>query len=284
MTSTFAAFFYPNDPDRIRESLGRIPWPVAAPSFVWPGPVAENCRMLAGVFPEVALLFFESKACLDYGGDDLPGWLGNLGLSYHLHLPLDLPWQAGAAEAFRVAAALADKTAFLSPTCFVLHPPREPRELEAFAALWTKRGFAPETLAIENTQAASLDRHWPLIRGLGLGVCLDLGHVLAYGQKLSLDLPGLAGTLRLVHLCAPYAAGGPTGAEAGAMPARARGHGHFPLTGLDTAGRELARRVLELTPANATIVLEIFEPAGLFESVFALEALCLNASEVASSI
>jgi hypothetical protein len=275
MTSSFQQNFYPCDPERIRASLGRIPWPVAAPSFVWPGTVAHNCRLLAGVFPEVALLFLEARACLDYGEGDLPGWLGGLGLSYHLHLPLDLPWAAGAAEAFRVAAALADKAAFLRPACFVLHPPAEPRELAAFAALWRRRGLAPGALAIENTASAPLDGHWPLIRDQGLGVCLDLGHVLAYGQEASLALPGLAGALRLVHLCAPFAAG--------AAPRAAGGHGHFSLAGLDGPGRALARRVLELAPAGATVVLEIFEPAGLFESVFVLEALCPGAAEAAGS-
>ena len=268
MTSPFQNFFYPSDPGMIREALGRIPWPVAAPSFVWPGTVAENSRLLAGVFPEVALLFFESRACLDYGPEDLPGSLGDIGLSYHQQLPMDLPWGDGAESAFRVAAALADKAAFLDPTLFVLHPPREARDLAAFAALWTSKGPAPETLAIENTGNVPLERHWPLIR--------DLGHVLAYAQESSLRLPGLQDALRLVHLSAPY----PPGSAVGAVS----GHGHFSLAGLNAAGRELARSILDLTPRGVAIVLEIFEPAGLFESVFVLEALCPGASEVAGSI
>ncbi|MBF0482700.1 MAG: hypothetical protein HQK81_13860 [Desulfovibrionaceae bacterium] len=278
MTSTFPPFFYPNDPSEIREALRRIPRAVAAPSFVWPGTAAQNCRMLAGIFPEVALLFFESRACLEYGDDDLPAWLDGLGLAYHLHLPLDLPWRGGAAAAFRVAAALADKAAFLRPARFVLHPPREARELAAFAALWTAKGLAPESLAIENTQAAPLKLHWPLIRELGLGVCLDLGHVLAYGQESSLALPGLAAALRLVHLSAPRAQGHADSADS----AGSAGHGHFSLARLSADGRAVARDILNLAPADAVIVLEIFEPAGLCRSVAVLEELCAKASEVAN--
>ncbi len=67
---------------------GRI---LAAPSWVMPGTVATNCAFLATRVDEVGLLFFEHQSALAYGPEDLPPSLAELPLTWHVHLPLDLP-------------------------------------------------------------------------------------------------------------------------------------------------------------------------------------------------
>lgn len=240
----------------VKEAFGDAgdspPWRVAAPSFVLPAGVYENCLALAPLFPEIGLCFFESGACLDYGESDLPPELGRLPVDWHMHLPLDLPWAAGPQAVADVIAALAGKVAGLGPWAYVLHPPQTPGELHALGMELSDRGFAPQRLLVENIQGDDLARLWPSVCELGLGVCLDLGHMLERGQEAFLDLPGLWERTRMLHLNAPDPL----------RPGR-----HAPLAALDGAGRALLRRMLARFAPGGTALLELFNPADLFDSL-----------------
>ncbi len=254
-------------------SLG--PLRSAAPSWVLPGTVSENAAFLAGRVREVALLFFQTEACLAYGEEDLPPSLAELPLSWHLHLPLDLPWDRGVEATARTVAALADKAAFLAPRGMVLHPPPGPGllapmvrglsgELARERTQETARergqatgresatsGMDPARLWVENTVRESLPAFWEEICGCGCGVCLDLGHLLLAGDEArTLALPGLFERVRAVHVSAP----GPDGG------------GHAPLSSLDRHGRDLLRHVLEGIKEDSVVVLELFDLPGLAES------------------
>jgi hypothetical protein len=249
--------------------------------------VSENAAFLAGRVREVALLFFQTEACLAYGEEDLPPSLAGLPLSWHLHLPLDLPWDRGAEATARTVAALADKAAFLAPRGMVLHPPPGPGLLgpmvrglarEMAQKPGQERGQAPEqepgrkldrqpakestlesprkgqpvpALWVENTVRESLPAFWEEICGCGCGVCLDLGHLLLAGDEArTLALPGLFERVRAVHVSAPGPYGG----------------GHAPLSALDRRGRDLLRHVLEGIKEDSVVVLELFDLPGLAES------------------
>ncbi|MCK9239847.1 cobamide remodeling phosphodiesterase CbiR [Desulfocurvus sp.] len=233
---------------RAGERLTRQGRPWAAPSFVVPDTVAGNCRFLAGLAPEVGLLFFETQACLEYGPQDLPAELARLGLRCHVHLPLDLPWERGAGAVWDAVRGLADKAAFLKPRAYVLHPPATVRELEALVALWAGHGLDPAALLLENVRGNDLRELLAPSAALGLSLCLDLGHLMAYNQPM----PALARDwerVRMLHLCAP----GPGGR-------------HRPLAELDRTGRALLERLLAETGPQAVLMLEIFEAPGLFAS------------------
>ena len=80
--------------------------------------------------PEIGLCFFEAAACLDYGPEDLPLKLVDLPCSWHVHLPLDLPFcmkpapgPALVRESFSICRRLMQKCEFLNIRCAVLHPP-----------------------------------------------------------------------------------------------------------------------------------------------------------------
>lgn len=230
------------------ERLTRAGRPWAAPSFVVPGTAGENCRFLAGLAPEVGLLFFEARACMEYGTRDLPPELAELDLRYHVHLPLDLPWERGVAAVWAVIRALVDKAAFLKPWGYVLHPPDTARELEALASLWAGHGLDPAALLLENVRGNDLGALLAPSAALGLSLCLDLGHLMAYNQPM----PTLArdwARVRMLHLCAP----GPGGR-------------HRPLDGLDDAGRALLARLVAEAGPDAVLMLEIFDAPGLFAS------------------
>ncbi len=227
----------------------------AAPSYVRPGTVAENAEYLAGRVKEVALLFFETQACLDYTEADLPPGLADLPLSWHIHLPLDLPWDAGHEAVARAVAGLAAKAAFLKPRALVLHPPPTPGLLPLLVQALGDSGVLPSSLLLENTVREPLPAYWEEIRRCGCGVCLDLGHLLlAPNPARTLALPGLWERAAMLHVSAP-----------------AQG-GHASLAALDAPGRSLLRHILEGLKKDSTVVLELFDLPSLAESARLLAA------------
>lgn len=229
----------------------RSRWRLAAPSCVLPADLFTNCAHLAGAYQEIALAFFETDACLAYTREDLPPALAGLPARYSVHLPLDLPWGDGIPAVAGVILELVRLAGFLDPWAFVLHPPREPEDLAALAGLLEQGGLAPGQLLVENISGRDLETHWPVIRARELGVCLDLGHMLMFGQDDFLDLPGLAGHTRMVHLNAPDPE---------------RFGRHASLRRLDARGRGLMGRLLGLAPPEGTVVLELFTARELDDS------------------
>jgi hypothetical protein len=242
-------------------------WRPAAPSCVWPDTAAVNCRRLARLVPEVGLYLLETAACRAYGPGDLPRQ--TFGLDYHLHLPLDLPWSLGGDTAFRLTADLLDLTGHLDPWGCVLHPPADRLALDEFLAAWTASGRGAATLLLENTETASPIEVLALARDLGCGVCLDLGHMLAMGQALPRDDPGLVEAVGMLHVYSPFGAEGPP---------PGRSHAHRPLPCLSPQGRDTLLWMLgQLRPR--TVVVEVFAPVHLQESLAVLAALAETAGD-----
>jgi hypothetical protein len=235
-------------PERHGFGTAALPFVLAAPSFVIPAGVADNARFLAQHYAEIGLLFFESEACMAYTDADLPPDLAGLPVDWHVHLPLDLPWERGADAVWDVVARLMDKAAFLRPWAWVLHPPAAPGLLAHLADRLRRHGTDPATVLLENVAESDLCALWGEARSGGYSTCLDLGHILEYGQHAVLELPGLWDSVRMLHVCAP----GPGGR-------------HLPLTRLDTPGRALLRSMC-VSFKGRTVTLEVFDKHGIFES------------------
>lgn len=231
--------------------------PFAAPSCVIPGTVADNALFLAGRVAEVGLCFFEAQPCLAYGVKDLPSNLKNLDLSWHIHLPIDLPWEAGGRAAAAIALALLGKVAYLLPWAAVLHPPHSPQAallLRDFAQLW--REHSPLPLLLENIDTSSLTELQTVIHEADYGLCLDVGHALGYAQHTLLDSTPLMQKVVLVHWSAP-----------------GKQDQHLPLTSFTQAEYDAARCVALQLPASARHLLEIFHWDGVEASAPVLKTL-----------
>jgi len=233
-----------------------LPWSLAAPSCVLPAGIVENCAFLAQSFDEIALAFFETETCLAYTEQEFPAGLAQLPVSWHMHLPLDLPWAAGVDRVAEAVLGLRDRAAHVSPKQFVLHPPREPQALAELMHRLEAGGVAPAQVLVENIEGRDLALHWPVIEAAGLGVCLDLGHMLVHGQQEFLALPGLKGRTRMLHLNAPDPA----------RPSR-----HAGLSALGAPGRALCGRLLDNLAPGGVVVLELFSENALFDSLRVLE-------------
>lgn len=267
-----------NSPEQGKEGSGlvgdrlRNKPTVAAPSWVMPGSIYENCLFLEGKVDEVALLFFESASCLAYDSSDLPNELASLDLTYHVHLPLDLPWQKPSAVA-EIILGLMDKVRFLGVHQAVLHPPvttgkaafsvtEASQALEVVARAWKKHGLRCNDLLIENVEGAALVDLVPVIAELELGICIDIGHIIAYGHDALLDCADIFDRLCMVHLNAPADITTPKGRSK-----------HVSLTQLDEAGRHIARRVLQLCGEDCTFVYELFDWEQIEASIPVVEQL-----------
>ena len=235
----------------VREAAARhgadLPFTVAAPSFVIPAGAAENARFLAPYFDEICLLFFETDACLAYTDEDLPPDLADLPVSWHVHLPLDLPWRSGLDAAWDRLDRLMKKAAYLSPRAWVLHPP-PPGLLVPLARRLRDAGHDPADVLLENVEESDLCALWDEACEAGFSACLDLGHILAYGQHPVLELDGLRERVRMVHAYAPD------------------NSRHTGLARLDGVGRELLGDILA-TFRPGTVTLEIFNEQEIFESI-----------------
>jgi len=225
---------------------------IAAPSCVIPGTTEQNARFLAqratGKIQEIALCFFETQASL---ADNLPESLAELPFSWHVHLPVDLPWQIGAEASANCALRLMRKAEALRPRMAVLHAPDLPARgglLAAFADLWYARCAVP--LLIENIDTCDLVDLTTLIVDAELGVCLDLGHMLAYGQQGIMDIPELTSRVQLAHWSAPG------GADR-----------HLPLTSLTEEEKAFVRAAAAKLPGTTAHLLEIFDWNGVEESL-----------------
>ncbi|MBU1003931.1 MAG: hypothetical protein KKE73_15575 [Proteobacteria bacterium] len=221
---------------------------VAAPSCVLPDTVGANCRFLEGLFPEVGLCLFETASCLAYGDHDLPPALADLDLAYHVHLPLDLPWDLGTDAAAQAALGIAQRTAFLAPSLYVLHPPKTRQELERFCHLWQDAGRRCDDLLLENIEGNDLAALLDAAKNLGLSLCLDLGHMLSYEQQF-LARAAEWERVRMLHVYAP-----------------GNGSRHQALTALDPDGQALLRDLLRRSAPQTTVTLEVFGEQGLFDS------------------
>lgn len=194
-------------------------------------------------------MLLETGGCLDYDERDLPPGLPALGLTYHAHLPLDLPWEDGPQAVAAAVSGLEQKIAFLGPRGYVLHPPAPGR----LSGLLERRPDLASRLWLENTGLSDLTEVWDEMMALGLGVCLDVGHMVSYGQEGIMDLPGFFDRVRILHVY---------GGESG------RGH-----EGLDRLpDPELLRRILRQVRGDETLVVEIFSLPELERSLGLLKS------------
>ena len=222
---------------------------LAAPSCVLPDRVGPNCRALAPLVSEVALMFLETQGCLAYDHDDLPADLSNLPLTYHMHLPDDLPWDGGGAAVSETIRELDRKIAFLRPWGYVLHPPKP----GCLTDLLRHCGHLAPQLCLENTRHSDLTDIWNEISDNNVSVCLDIGHLVSYGQERLLELDGLYDRIRILHVY-----GGETG------------RGHQSLEELPDPA--LLEHIMQRLTAPCVVVVEVFSMDRLERSLSVLRS------------
>lgn len=189
---------------------------VGTTSYIVPDEILPNVQFLAGRVEDVELVIFE----VDDGRDNLlsPADVRELatigaksGLSYTVHLPLDL--RLGARDdrlhhSLEKARAVIERTWLLDPWAYVLHlDGRDAGDYQAWvgqaarsleiASEWVDE---PCRLAVENLEGYPLDFIDPVLARVPVSRCLDVGHLWLEGHKpvpfLRTHLP----RARVIHL------------------------------------------------------------------------------------
>ncbi|MBU0730346.1 MAG: sugar phosphate isomerase/epimerase [Proteobacteria bacterium] len=243
---------------------GCYPWKIGAPSYVMPGDIITNVRLLKNHLDDVQILCFESSenVILEH---DIP--LGRLeeaswksGLTYTVHLPTDMHLGAsdpalrekGIAEICRVMEYFQP----LSTRCFDLH--LAPEELAAavwlenldksLEALSRKLGPDTEKICIENIDYP-VEQILPLIDKHRFSLCLDLGHIRRYGDDWERALERISAA-RHIH-----------------YHGYSKGKDHQALTDDDLERTKDLGRILKETGFAGVVTLEIYDLKMLEASV-----------------
>ena len=185
-------------------------------SYIIPADILHNVRFLANRVQDVELVLFE----VDEGTSSLPSCeavreLGRLaekhGLTYTVHLPLDLRLGEGGSAGHRSlekALQVVERCRPLDPWAYVVHldgkgvtnygawQDQAVRALQ-IAASWVGD---PALLAVENLEGYPLDFNEPVLDRVPVSRCIDVGHLWVDGHD---PLPYMQRTLeraRVVHL------------------------------------------------------------------------------------
>ncbi len=198
---------------------------IGATSYVIPADILPNVEYLAPLVDDIELVLFET----DVHGSNLPGAstvsrLAGIaavnGLSYTVHLPLDLlPGAPDSSECLIKAARVIDATRALSPLAYTLHLDGRPLlerpdggHLDAQLLSAWRTGAAeslrriagwvgdPRLVCVENLEGWNPDLYAPIFDELPVSRTADLGHLWLRGEDAAAVLAGWLDRTRVVHL------------------------------------------------------------------------------------
>jgi sugar phosphate isomerase/epimerase len=193
-----------------------FPFSLACPSFVYPADYLDNIRHLSPFVDEIELLFFESRFKDSLPAPALIRELAQQArsgqITYNVHLPTDI--YLGHRDvtvrqsAVDVLRQLIDRCAPLDPTTFTLHLNRDP--LEPDHRRWQARsaasleavlatGVSSRRISVENLDG-EIEHVAPVIEGLDLSVCMDMGHLMTYEVDMKTFFDRWKERITIAHL------------------------------------------------------------------------------------
>jgi sugar phosphate isomerase/epimerase len=195
---------------------GRFPFTLATTSFIYPDDYAPNVGRLAPYVDEIELLCYESAHLPARSAiEALSRLCGEYDVTYNVHLPTDLSigHRDGSHREQAVHALLQafERVAALAPTTCTLHIPCDGHPLSADEIeRWRDRvraslekildaGVRPELISVE-TLDYPLETLKDLIAAFGLGVCLDVGHLILHGRDVEKTFAEFADKTAILHL------------------------------------------------------------------------------------
>jgi sugar phosphate isomerase/epimerase len=180
---------------------GLFPFKIAAPSYIYPDHILPNARMLVPYLDELELLLYESTH--PPTGNEIAA-LADIsnqhGLSYNVHLPLDIflgdPNPAIRQYGTSVVQKIIKLTQKLKPSTYTLHfSLKSPNglyypDIDHWKMQLSKSmeeilhpDVNPRQISVENLEYP-LEHAEEVIEAFDLSVCLDIGHLLLYRRSL----------------------------------------------------------------------------------------------------
>jgi len=205
-----------------------FPFKLSTTSYIYPDHIVPNVAMLAPFLDEIELVLFESERHDNYPDDTQIDHLIELSLlhriGFNIHLPIDISLgdesEQVRAKGVSIARSVIQKTLRLNPSFYVLHldflnPPVLPLPKGGFMEetdieVWRGRllrsveemaqnGIDPNRMAVE-TLGYPFEWIEDIVEKSGFSVCLDIGHILIYGQDLRLYLDKYLPKTSIIHL------------------------------------------------------------------------------------
>ncbi len=198
----------------------RFAFRLATTSYIIPEAILPNIAFLGPHFDEIELVLFESQ---DLNNLPTPAEIRKLvalaedfNLTYNIHLPGDVFFgdpDPALRQAFCTTAInFYERTLALNPTTYILHldSRKADGEVEADRAAWRRqvhesldrmqsKGMDLGRVVVENLEYP-LERITPFAEAFGMGLCLDIGHLLRYGHDLGKQLEAFLSKSTMVHL------------------------------------------------------------------------------------
>lgn len=195
------------------------PFKLATTSYIYPDHLLPNVMKLAPYFDEVELVLFESEGQNNLPEEEeiraLKDFSLNQGLNFNIHLPIDI-FLGDRSEEIRtrglsVLKTVIERTHPLHPSTYTLHLSLRDRngKDEEDISSWRRRlihsldkvegcGIAPEKISIE-TLGYPFEWVEGIVSDFGFSICLDLGHILLYGQDLQRYLDRYLSRTTIIH-------------------------------------------------------------------------------------
>ncbi|MDP2992696.1 MAG: cobamide remodeling phosphodiesterase CbiR [Deltaproteobacteria bacterium] len=194
---------------------GIFPFRLATTSFIYPDRILPNAMRLAPYLDEMELILFESKNLPDREEiSDLSALQDKQGLSYNVHLPLDIflghPSDKTREEGIAAVQEVVTLTKRLTPSTYTLHYVCDNDFCERNLSLWQrhiaestgnilKMGITPGLISVE-TLNYPLTWVEDIINDFSLSICLDLGHILLLEEDPLYYLDTYLEKTAIIHL------------------------------------------------------------------------------------
>jgi sugar phosphate isomerase/epimerase len=197
-----------------------FPFNLSTTSYIYPDMIIPNVTLLAPFLDEIELVLFESEAENNLPDEEQIHALKDLsfqyGVNFNVHLPIDIflgdEKEEVRLKGISIIRKIMERTLCLNPSVYILHfdlrnsNGQEETDIQS----WRKRilrsaeeimewGIESRRISIETL---SYPFEWieDIITGFGFSTCLDIGHMLIYGQDLRGYLEKYLPQTSIIHL------------------------------------------------------------------------------------
>lgn len=195
-----------------------LPFRIGTSSYIIPDDILPNVRWLSEKVKDVELVLFDVDEYCNVPDAELISELnclaGAYGLTYTVHLPLDLCFNEAKQDvSIEKALKVMRSTEDLMPWAYVCHLTKGeiPDESDAFAALWQAERIravkqllsqfpAGRKLAIENLECYPAEWNLPVIDACGTSMTLDIGHLWLQQRDCAPLLERCLDRISVIHL------------------------------------------------------------------------------------
>jgi len=193
---------------------------LATTSYIYPDLIVPNVAFLGPFFDEIELVLFESEGQDNHPDEKQINELINLSRSlevgFNIHLPIDIflgdKREEARSNGISIVKRMVDRTLCLNPSVYTLHFDLRDKngQDETDVESWQKRiirsaeeilacGIEPNRISVE-TLGYPFEWIEDIVKKFGFSICLDIGHILIYGQDPRLYLEKYLPAVSTIHL------------------------------------------------------------------------------------